>query len=128
MAQSLVEDHMHLCTKCNFNLLLFSFTTTKFWVNLYISNCKEVHATDTKRSIKTTTRADAYATDTRRSIKTTTRTDVYATYTRRSIKTTTRTDAYATYTRRSMNINSYKVKGKKNIYMSNIKRECFQCK
>jgi hypothetical protein len=26
-----------------------------------------------------------------------------------------------------MNINSYKVKGKKNIYMSNIKRECFQC-
>jgi hypothetical protein len=27
MAQSFVEDHMHLCTKYNFNLLLFSFTT-----------------------------------------------------------------------------------------------------
>jgi hypothetical protein len=111
MAHSFVEDHMHLCTKCNFNLLLFSFTTTKFWANLYIFNWREVHATDTKRSIKTTTRADAYATDTKR-----------------SIKMTTRADAYATYTRRSMNINSYKVKGKKNIYMSNIKRECFQCK
>ena len=41
--------------------------------------------TDTRRSFKTTTRADVHATDSRRSIKTTTRTDAYATDTRRSI-------------------------------------------
>jgi hypothetical protein len=62
MAQSFVEDHMHLCTKWNINFLLFFFTITKFWVNLYVFNWKEIHATDTRRSIKTTTRADAYAT------------------------------------------------------------------
>ena len=53
------------------------------------------YTTDTRRSTKTTTRADVPATYTRRSIKTTTSVDTYATYTRRSIKTITRADAYA---------------------------------